>query len=111
METASFFHCLSASNVTTSGGRTALLNIGLFAHRHGHCYQTLAETTSHRWGPLVGWGEAGSTGIGTLPLEESAERPAQGQQEEGTGHCQHHHEPGLRLPESLCVCHKQRHHH
>lgn len=107
METASF-HCLSASNVMTSRGRSALLNIGLFAHHHGHCCQTLAETTSHRWGPLVGWGEAG---IGTLPPEESAERPAQGQQEEGTGHCQHYHKPGVRLPESLCVCHKQGRHH
>lgn len=52
-------------------------------------------------------GEAGNTRIGILPLEEPADEPAQSQEEKSTGHCQHHHKPGLWLPESLCICHKQ----
>lgn len=46
-------------------------------------------------------------GMGALPLEGPAEEPAQSREEKGARHRQHHHEPGLRLPESLCVCHEQ----
>lgn len=107
IETTSSQH-LTACNLTNTGERAALLNTSLAAHKLG---QILVESTYHRWGPLVGWEEADSTGIGTLPLKELAEEPAQSQEEKGTCHSQHHHKPGLWLPESLHVCHKQGCHH
>lgn len=111
METT-FSQCISASNLMTTR-RRAVLNISLSAHQLGQSWvkPAITDAIHLRSSPPVGWGEAVSTGIATLPPQEPAKEPAQSQEEKGTGHCQHHHKPGLWLPESLHVCHKQRCHH